>query len=596
MAIKLLIGGSPCTHWSIAQKKNRETKPEGLGWELFKNYFIAKEKFQPDFFLYENNKSASRAVKDQIAKELGVGVDPEVRFTYLNSKLVSAQNRQRFYVTNFGDIEQPEDRGILLKDILETGEDLTSSDKSYCMTATYNGACGWNTIERKQRTMVAEPIRIPEYGTDKARPINAHYSNNCGGFEHRMFSENPNKQQVDMIAEPINTTSEPIYVGEIPGHKGEYRNGKQPSQQYRVYSVEGESVACDTDSRKNIAEPVRAGCLPSPDGTLKDNQSKRIYNINGKSVTLSSGGGGLGAQTGLYAIPINPTVDDKAHTLTASYYKIAENPFSTFGNEKGRQRVAEPLGYTTPAEAELFAIKTDEPMRVKEATKQGYVDINNGECVDLTQPNSKTRRGRSLKAKSNCLTTSHQQYEYCGVLGYAVPVEWDENGTPTKARSGADGKVYTVYEVKDGLITIKGKQYPIKLIDGYYIIRKLTVKECCRLQTMPDDYCKAVSDSQAYKGLGNGWTAEVIIHLLHHALKDVPRDEEIIVLSMYDGIGTGRYCLDKMGFTNVKYYAYEIDKYPIAIAMDNYPDIIQCGDAFAVREDGWRYDEKLETD
>ncbi len=131
------------------------------------------------------------------------------------------------------------------------------------------------------------------------------------------------------------------------------------------------------------------------------------------------------------------------------------------------------------------------------------------------------------------------------------------------------------------------KQYPIKLQDGYYIIRKLTVTECCRLQTMPDDYCRAVSATQGYKGLGNGWTAEVIIHLLNHALKNVSKDEEIIVLSMYDGIGTGRYCLDKMGFTNVKYYAYEIDKYAMQIAMSNYPDIIQCGDAFQVRDDDW---------
>ena len=173
-------------------------------------------------------------------------------------------------------------------------------------------------------------------------------------------------------------------------------------------------------------------------------------------------------------------------------------------------------------------------------------------------------------------------------IGYATPCEWDENGKPTKAVSCADGKTYTVYEVKDGLITIKGKQYPIKLADGFYIIRKLTVRECARLQTMPDDYCRAVSDSQAYKALGNGWTAEVIIHLLNHALKDVPRDEEIVVLSLYDGIATGRYCLDKMGFTNVKYHAYEIDKYPIQMAMDNYPDIVQHGDAFAVREDVWK--------
>ena len=145
-----------------------------------------------------------------------------------------------------------------------------------------------------------------------------------------------------------------------------------------------------------------------------------------------------------------------------------------------------------------------------------------------------------------------------------------------------------VYEVKNNIITINGKEYPIKLADGFYIIRKLTPIECERLQTLPDNYTKAVSNAQRYKGLGNGWTAEVIIHILNGILKDVPKDEEIIVLSLYDGIGTGRYCFDKMGFTNVKYHAYEIDKYPMSVAMDNYPDIIQHGNAFAVRDDDWK--------
>ena len=144
-----------------------------------------------------------------------------------------------------------------------------------------------------------------------------------------------------------------------------------------------------------------------------------------------------------------------------------------------------------------------------------------------------------------------------------------------------------VYQVKDGFIKIGGDLYPTKLSNGIYIIRQLTVTESCRLQTMPDDYCRAVSDAQARKGIGNGWTYKVIRHILNGALKDVPKDEEIVVLSMYDGIGTGRYCLDKMGFTNVKYYAYEIDKYAKQIAMSNYPDIIQCGDAFDLRHPDW---------
>ena len=463
MAIKLLIGGSPCTYWSIAQTNNRETKAEGMGWELFKNYLIAKEKFKPDFFLYENNKSAAQAIKDQIAEELGVGVDPDVRFTYINSALVSAQNRQRFYVTNFGDIEQPEDRGILLKDILETG--YADRDNARCDTSSVGRTTHREYLQKQQNTMAYEPVDTScmtppcdPRGRDKSRTLSAGYQT-CSQRDLRMDIETDGFMGKQGVIEPV-------YIGEVPEHKGTYRNGRQASQQYRVYSTEGKSVACDQDSRKYIPGPV------------------------------------------------NITKDGKSQTIKAQYQQTSP---------------ANILGYTSTYGASGVAEQ----------------------------------------------------------IGCATPVEWDENGIPTKAISCADGKTYTVYEVKDGQITINGKQYPIKLPDRYYIIRKLTVTECARLQTMPDDYCKAVSDSQAYKALGNGWTAEVIIHLLNHALKDVPRDEEIVVLSMYDGIATGRYCLDKMGFTNVTYHAYEIDKYPIMVAMDNYPDIIQHGDAFAVRDDNW---------
>lgn len=89
--MKILIGGSPCTHWSIAQTKNRETEASGIGWELFLNYRIARDKYHPDYFLYENNKSMSPAIRAQITAELGV--EPVL----INSALVSAQNRQRLY-------------------------------------------------------------------------------------------------------------------------------------------------------------------------------------------------------------------------------------------------------------------------------------------------------------------------------------------------------------------------------------------------------------------------------------------------------------------------------------------------------------------
>ena len=75
--------------------------------------------------------------------------------------------------------------------------------------------------------------------------------------------------------------------------------------------------------------------------------------------------------------------------------------------------------------------------------------------------------------------------------------------------------------VKDGYVDYKGKQYPIKPSDGYYIIRKLSVTECKRIQTVPDWYdMSCISNSQAYKCLGNGWTVDVIKHLIKSALED----------------------------------------------------------------------------
>ena len=115
--------------------------------------------------------------------------------------------------------------------------------------------------------------------------------------------------------------------------------------------------------------------------------------------------------------------------------------------------------------------------------------------------------------KSNTLSTVLKDNPIC-----EPAIEMVESGR--YAISASDGKKCPVYEVRNGLITIKGKQYPIKLKDGNYIIRKLTVRECMRLQTVPETYEFPVSNSQAYKMLGNGWTCEVIAHLIRSALTE----------------------------------------------------------------------------
>lgn len=405
--IKLLIGGSPCTRWSIAQTKNRETKPEGIGWELFENFLIALAKFKPDYFLYENNKSMSPAIRAEITKRFGF--EP----ICINSAKVSAQNRQRLYwcgkrnpdgTYSRVDVEQPEDRGILLRDILETG--VAFNEKGYTLKDQYCKSSSVNAVD--------------------------------GGHF------------------PAPMAAEPVRIGTI---ENSAKNQDFDSQQYRVYSPDGKSVTlcgqgggvgAKTGLYAVPAKELKVGVYPNNAGELTQCQSKRIYSIDAKGRVLNAGPGGLGVQTGLYAMP-------------------------------------------------------------------------------------------------------------------------------------PDGKTFPVYEVRNGLITIKGKQYPIKLADGFYIIRKLTVTECKRLQTVPDSYVFPVSDTQAYKMLGNGWTVDVIAHILSHCPGITA--EPLDVLSMYDGMACGHIAMDKLGARIARYRATEIDKYAIKTACYNFPDIEQLGDAFQVR--GW---------
>ena len=116
--IDLLIGGSPCTNFSGAKctktaKAKKETKPnEGEGWDLFKQYVRALHESQPKYFLYENNYRISQEIHDAISEDLGV------KPVLIDSRLVSAQRRKRLYWTNIPVSGLPEDKGILVKDVI----------------------------------------------------------------------------------------------------------------------------------------------------------------------------------------------------------------------------------------------------------------------------------------------------------------------------------------------------------------------------------------------------------------------------------------------------------------------------------------------
>ena len=381
--VDFIVGGSPCTYWSIAQTKNRETVASGMGWELFSQYVRALREAKPKYFIYENNKSMSKQIRASIDEAFGFEA------VCINSALVSAQNRQRLYwvgkrnadgTYSKVNVEQPEDRGILLKDVLDSA--VAWRNKTNTLTS----------VEKDNR--VAEPINTD--GNWKSFCLTSRY--------YKGFGNNPGKclekHRDSMVAEPINVTAD----GKSQIVKANYHKMSDAN----FFNGDGGMRFAASGVAEPITDICQVGAMPMPNGELSTSAGFRIYSTEAKGRYICANGGGAGAKTGLYAIP----------------------------------------------------------------------------------------------------------YE----------IEFDEDGNPIKA-IGKDGKQITIYEVSNGQITIKGKQYPIKLRDGYYIIRKLTVTECKRLQTVPEWYdFSCVSNSQAYKMLGNGWTCVVITHLIVSCLNEKATD------------------------------------------------------------------------
>jgi len=312
--IDLLMGGSPCQGFSFAGKQLNFDDPRSA---LFFEFVRLLKETKPKYFLLENVRM-KQEYQDVISEHLGV------KPIMINSALVSAQNRVRLYWTNIPGLEQPEDKSIVLKDILEDG--VVDRTKSHCLDANYfKGGNLKSYFEKHRRQLVFSK----------------------GGL-HR---------------EPK------VLCGRIVGRKINPETGKRDD-----------------------------------------------YNPDIKAVQR-----------------LEPRLDEKCGTLTT--------------------------------------VQKDNVLIIKEATKKGYTEIQDGDCFDATFPTSKTRRGRNMKDKSNCLTTAN--YEY---MRYEHP--------------------------------------------SY---RKLTPMECERLQTVPDGYTEGVSNTQRYKMLGNGWTVDIICHVLKNVRAEFAR-------------------------------------------------------------------------
>ena len=154
--VDILMGGSPCQGFSFAGHQLNFDDPRS---KLFFEFIRIRDDVKPKYILLENVRMAKKS-QDIISEYMGF--EPQAK----NSKWLSGQNRYRLYwwgklqadgTYKQMPIDDMIDKGITMQDILEDGyatDEMTSGGKSHCLTARYNGAVWWNSIERKQRTMV----------------------------------------------------------------------------------------------------------------------------------------------------------------------------------------------------------------------------------------------------------------------------------------------------------------------------------------------------------------------------------------------------------------------------------------------------------
>lgn len=528
-----LIGGSPCTYWSIAQTKNRETVASGMGWELFSQYVRALHEAKPRFFLYENNKSMSAAIRQSITETFGF--EPIL----INSALVSAQNRQRLYWCGIrqadgtykkADIQYPADRGILLKDILETNgltwqqkayASLTEKEMDYMIRDHQDqrwSFCNKPGQEDKSKCLVANVYKGVPYNI-LAEPANV--------MKYELQSvENKDAGVVGILDMAGQEQIKRVYgtngkFATLTTCQGRHREPKvfekvaEPVQhcineiELVNYKVRKDSVIVITDRNMRCAKnDLKHSSATESVVMLPNAKSNALITAHGVKVFEKIAEPYCVAQRGRY---------DESGKVFQHYEAQPTGKTNNLTTVSKDNLIAEPVGTTEQGKAFVLTANIDGKAVAQTAQSGGmgsntglYAEPLNADDIKYCNDKNIAHICRPFGSKAKVITENEKAPTLMAAMGTGGGngVYYAENMKVREIKNAP------IYEVKDGYITVKGNKYPIKLVDGFYIIRKLTVRECMRLQTVPEWYEWPVSKSQAYKMLGNGWTVEVIAHLL----------------------------------------------------------------------------------
>ena len=364
--VDLIQAGSPCQGFSFAGKQLAFDDPRSA---LFFEFIRLLKAIKPKYFLLENvrmKKEFLEIITEQVSQCYApedvdnqfLNVLGEVRFEpiFINSSLLSAQSRQRYYWTNIPGIKQPEDRGIVLRDILETEpENFTkmsdkfvkrNGDKNCMIDQNKEKASNLSAMEYVKNGRQGDYLACDQSGKPMNKPIKlaGEKGNHYGGGLFDTKGKSPTLNGIGNGGGGTNNIpkvlaknkermieTKPKKAYDIPREIL-----KDNERQRRVYDPSGKSptVLARSDSPK-ITTPKQVGVAVDIKG---HDQIKRVYSPEGKSPTVTTCGGGHRepkvAQEDLTWRKLTPLECERLQTVPDNYTNHVSNTrrYAMLGN------------------------------------------------------------------------------------------------------------------------------------------------------------------------------------------------------------------------------------------------------------------------
>jgi len=528
--IDLIVAGSPCQGFSFAGKQLAFDDPRSA---LFFEFVRILKEVKPKYFLLENvrmKKEFQAVISEQVSNIYPectsgglFGIEPIL----INSALLSAQNRNRLYWTNIPGIEQPEDLGIVLRDVLEyEPEEFTEMSDNFLERNGERNCMIDDTKEKAHSFSAMDYVKNGRQGNylacdDEGKPKHKAVKNTERNLKHTKM---PNQKSLTLTATmykgagnngmtlvPLETYNTPKKVGmnveEVKVRKHEV---DIKGLQYLLRSMKEQSgktnkqIATETDMPVTKVEhwfrTDTSFAIPGDDIWFKlkdtlgietdvfDKQimefeyrdgvyetKQRVYSENGKSPTLTSSNKEQYIETYNTPKQVGTATDIKGYDIIKRVY-----------SEDGKSPTLTTMGggHREPK----VAVKSMTEVRTPEANK--------------IRREHKKKTGKDWSPRH---------------MRHLVERKDDKSNTITANTS----KQHTIQisKIRDKSKTVRsgGRQsydrHEWDSVDELHW-RKLTPLECERLQTVPDNYTEGVSNTQRYKMLGNGFTVRVIEHIL----------------------------------------------------------------------------------